>query len=304
MPWKATVPQPDGSANSFARLRPRLTRIAYRMTGSVAEAEDIVQEGFIRWYQADRSKVRNEEAFLVRIITRLSLDHLKSARARRESYVGNWLPEPIIAPGAESAEMDDDITLTLMLALERLSPLERAAFLLHDVFGQDFGQVAEAIDRDPAACRQLASRARQHVQKAKPRFPVSSEQGANIARAFFAASRTGDTAGLRSLLADDVVLYSDGGGNRVATINPVVTVANVCRFFERTARRENFTAPPLLYEGPIDGLPGLVTMETDGIAQSMAFEIEHGRIKSIYVVRNPQKLAHLRFAQAPSGGTA
>ncbi|HMF68828.1 MAG TPA: sigma-70 family RNA polymerase sigma factor [Phyllobacterium sp.] len=264
------------------------------MLGSVAEAEDIVQEGFIRWHQADRSDVRSEEAFLARTITRLCLDHLKSARVRRETYVGNWLPEPIFNPSEDEA--DSDITLTLMMALERLSPLERAALLLHDVFGQDFNQISETINRDPATCRQLASRARNHVQKAKPRFPVSDEQGKNIATAFFNASRSGDMRALQSLLADDVVLYADGGGIRPAVIDPIHTLANVCLFLGDVSRRAAYALPPLLHEGLIDGLPGFVTRENDGIPQTTALEIEDGKIKAIYVVRNPEKLRHLDFA--------
>lgn len=293
--------QPD-SADTFNRLRPRLIRIAYRMLGSVTEAEDIVQEGFIRWHQTDRSGVRSEEAFLVRTITRLCLDHLKSARVRRETYVGNWLPEPIFDPSEDEA--DSDITLTLMMALERLSPLERAAFLLHDVFGQDFKQIAEAIGRDAATCRQLASRARTHVQKAKPRFPVSGEQGETIAKAFFNASRTGDMQALQSLLADDVILYADGGGIRLSVINPIKTMEHVCRFLEGVSSRAGYKLPPLLRQGFIDGLPGFATIESDGIAQTTALEIENGKIKTIYVMRNPEKLGHLQFAKSPPEGTA
>ena len=272
------------------------------MLGSVAEAEDIVQDGFIRWHQADRSAVRSDEAFLVRIITRLCLDHLKSARMRRETYVGKWLPEPIFDPTEE--ETDADITLTLMMALERLSPLERAAFLLHDVFGQDFNQVSQAIDRDPATCRQLASRARDHVRQEKPRFPVSDEHGRSIAKAFFNASRSGDMKALQALLADDVVMYADGGGNRLSVINPIYSLAKVWRFFDRISRREGHAIAPLLYEGPIDGLPGFVTTESDGLPQTTALEIENGKIRTIYIVRNPEKLGHLQFAKATPHGTA
>ncbi|MGH6859349.1 MAG: sigma factor-like helix-turn-helix DNA-binding protein, partial [Phyllobacterium sp.] len=186
----------------------------------------------------------------------------------------------------------------------RLSPLERAAFLLHDVFGQDFAQVAEAIGRDPAACRQLARRARSHIQKAKPRFPVSDEQGDSIARAFFTASRTGDMRALQSLLADDVVLYADGGGIRLSVINPIESMENVCRFLDGVSHRAEYRLPPLLYHGRIDGLPGFVTCEPDGLPQTTALEIEGGRIKAIYVVRNPEKLGHLQFAKSPPGGTA
>ena len=235
----------------------------------------------------------------MRTITRLCLDHLKSARVRRETYVGNWLPEPIFDPSED--ESDSDITLTLMMALERLSPLERAAFLLHDVFGQDFNQISEAIGRDPATCRQLASRARSHVQKAKPRFPVSDEQGKNIAKAFFKASRSGDMQALQSLLADDVVHVCRWWRHSLRAIDPIHSMANVCLFFDDIPRRAAYSLPPLMHEGLIDGLPGFVTTESDGIPQTTALEIENGKIKTIYIVRNPEKLGHLDFAQLTLG---
>ena len=186
------------AAASFEPLREKLMRVAYRMLGSVADAEDMVQEAFIRWMRTDRGEVREPEAFLRSTVTRLCLDQLKSARRRRETYVGPWLPDPVV-----EEQQGDDVTLPLMLALERLSPLERAAFLLHDVFGVDFDEVAETIGRDPAACRQLASRARTHVRTQKPRFAVAPEHGLEIAQAFFAASRHGDLQKLRGLLSDE-----------------------------------------------------------------------------------------------------
>src|SRR5262245_5207150 len=177
------------AAEAFDALRPKLARVAYRMLGSVADAEDIVQEAFLRWMGADRDAVREPEAFLRRIVTRLCLNHLKSARHRRETYIGPWLPEPIV----EASEEDiDDITMPLMIALERLSPLERAAFLLHDVFGIGFDEIGNIIGREPAACRQLASRARDHVRASRPRFPLAKDHGLEIAQAFFTASRDGD----------------------------------------------------------------------------------------------------------------
>ena len=179
------------AAASFDPLRPRLVRTAYRMLGSMADAEDVVQEAFIRWMGADRTAVDLPEAWLRRTVMRLSLDVLKSARRRRETYIGPWLPEPVVEA---EAEPDDDVTLPLLLALERLSPLERAAFLLHDVFGAPFEDVAETLGRDEAAVRQLASRARTHVRAARPRFDVPREKGRQIAEAFFAASRSGDMA--------------------------------------------------------------------------------------------------------------
>ncbi len=278
------------AASSFDPLRPKLIRIAYRMLGSVADAEDVVQEAFLRWIDADRQAVREPEAFLRRVVTRLCLDQLKSARHRRETYIGPWLPEPVV----ETAEEEiDDVTLPLMLALERLSPLERAAFLLHDVFGVRFDEIAETIGREPATCRQLASRARTHVRAARPRFHMPKERGLEIAAAFFAASRGGDMQQLRSLLAADVTAYADGGGKTPAAMQPIVGLeavmqvhASLVRIFaEKMSRIERY--------GFINGLPGFVTIEQGDILQTTALEIEDGKIVGIYVMRNPDKLRHL-----------
>ena len=282
--------QPDDAAATFAQLRPRLTRIAYRMLGSVAEAEDVVQDAYLRWHDADREAVNDAQAYLAKTVARLCLDHLKSARVKRETYIGPWIPEPMIEPN-ETLEADD-ITLTLMMALERLSPLERAAFLLHDVFGQNFDDVAQAIDRDPAACRQLASRAREHVRAARPRFPVSQEKGAEIARAFFSASRAGELAPLQALLAKDVTLYSDGGGKRAAALNPIYGDVNVARFLDGVTRK--FGDPHYGWrQETVDGLPGIVVIENGEVQHTMALEIDDGKITAIYIVRNPDKLRHV-----------
>jgi RNA polymerase sigma-70 factor (ECF subfamily) len=258
------------------------------MLGSAAEAEDVVQDAYLRWHQTDRAAVRDAGAVLVRTVTRLCLDILKSARVRREQYMGTWLPEPIVEPME-----GDDLTLTLMMALERLSPLERAAFLLHDVFGMDFDEVARAIDRDPAACRQLASRARGHVREARPRFPVTEDQGRELASAFFTATRSGDLGALQALLTQDVVLYSDGGGKAKAALNPIYGLEKNLRFVTGLLQRTGPNASRLVYEGKIDGLPGFVTVEADGLWQSTALAIEEGRIVTIYITRNPDKLRTL-----------
>ncbi len=278
------------AADSFDPLRPRLTRIAYRMLGSVAEAEDVVQDAFLRWLEVDRPTVHEPEAFLRRVVTRLCLDVLKSARRQRETYVGPWLPEPIVDPAPDDL---DDITLPLMMALERLSPLERAAFLLHDVFGAGFDEVAEAIGRDAATCRQLASRARTHVRGERPRFPVSRERGLEIAEAFFAASRGGDMTTLRALLAADVTVHADGGGKRPAATAPIVGIEDVLRFQAQLTPLFARGGWRVVRYGLIDGLPGIVTEESDGVLQTTALEIVDGRITNIYVVRNPEKLRHL-----------
>jgi RNA polymerase sigma-70 factor (ECF subfamily) len=278
------------AAATFDPLRPRLVRIAYRMLGSVADAEDVVQEAFLRWFDADREAVREPEAFLRRVVTRLCLDHLKSARRRRETYVGPWLPEPVV----EAAEEEiDDITLPLMMALERLSPLERAAFLLHDVFGVGFEEVALTIDREPATCRQLASRARTHVRAARPRFPMPKERGQEIAAAFFAATRSGDMQELRSLLAADVTVYADSGGKTPAAMQPIVGLDNVMQLHASLAHVFAEKMSRIVRYGLINGLPGFVTIEQDDTLQTTALQIEDGKVVAIYVMRNPDKLRHL-----------
>jgi len=277
-----------GAAESFDPLRPRLIRVAYRMLGSFADAEDVVQEAFIRWHDTDRAAVREPEAFLRRIVTRLALDQLRSARTRRETYVGEWLPEPVF-----EEEPVEDVTLPLLLALERLSPLERAAFLLHDVFGFGFDEVARSIDRDPAACRQLAARARDHVRAERPRFPIAKERGLEIAAAFFAASRHGDMAALRTMLADDIAIHSDGGGKRPAGLRAIHGIADALKLHASLARFYAKEPWELVSYGFINGLPGFVTREGDGMLQTTALLIEGGRIRAVYVMRNPEKLAHL-----------
>lgn len=284
----ATVAQRDAAA-SFDPLRPRLIRLAYRMLGSLADAEDMVQEAFIRWMGADRARVRQPEAFLRRTVTRLCLDHLKSARVQRESYYGEWLPEPLV----EEEPEDADVTLPLMLALERLSPLERAAFLLHDVFGQDFDEVAKTLKRDAAACRQLAARARSHVREARPRFAVDKAHGMALANAFFAASRSGDMSALGAMLADDVSLHADGGGKRNAAPDVIMGRDHVMKLHRALSVLYGKYESRLVRTVFINGLPGFVTMEADGEYQTTAFDIEDGAIKAIYVMRNPDKLRHL-----------
>ncbi|UYY77104.1 sigma-70 family RNA polymerase sigma factor [Sphingomonas sp. R1] len=275
-------------AATFDALRPALLRVAYRMLGTLADAEDVVQEAWLRWTAADRSAVAVPEAFLRRIVTRLCLDQLKSARARRETYVGPWLPDPVVEP-----DMIEDVTLPLLLALERLSPLERAAFLLHDVFDESFETIAESLGRDAAACRQLAARARAHVRAERPRFPVERAHGMDIAQAFFAASRGGDIAALGAMLAADVRLHSDGGGKRPAAGRVMRGMREVTRSFAAIARLMRGRTSALLRYAYVNGLPGFVTREPDGLLQTTALLIDAGKIRAIYVVRNPDKLRHL-----------
>jgi RNA polymerase sigma-70 factor (ECF subfamily) len=278
----------EDAAASFDPLRGMLMRVAYRMLGSVADAEDVVQEAFIRWMRADRAEVREPEAFLRRTVTRLCLDQLKSARLKRETYVGPWLPDPVV-----EEEEEEDVTLPLMLALERLSPLERAAFLLHDVFGLEFTEVAASIGREPAACRQLAARARAHVRGSRQRFQVDKTRGLELAEAFFAASRSGDMTALSAMLSADVSMHADGGGKRPAVMSLLFGIEEVMKTQQSLARFFAKGGSTLIRTAMVNGLPGFITREADGELQTTALDIEDGKVTAIYVVRNPDKLKHL-----------
>jgi RNA polymerase sigma-70 factor (ECF subfamily) len=284
-----TRPDAADAAESFDPLRPKLQRVAYRMLGSVADAEDVVQDAFLRWMATDRAAVREPEAFLRRTVTRLCLDQLKSAKHRRETYIGPWLPEPVVAED----EQEEDVTLPLLLALERLSPLERAAFLLHDVFGLGFEEVAATVERDEAACRQLATRARVHVREARPRFKLEKQRGLELAAAFFKASREGDMAALQTMLSADVSVHADGGGKRPAFSKPLFGATAVLKLHKGLAAHFANAPSEFIRTGVINGLPGFITREADGELQTTALEIVDGQIAAIYIMRNPDKLKHL-----------
>lgn len=276
---------------AFERERRRLVRLGYRMLGSISEAEDVVQDAWLRFATAN-GEIDKPASYLTRVVTRLCLDRLKSARARRESYVGPWLPEPLIATADPDETIADDITITLMLAMERLSPLERAAFLLHDVFDVALGDVAVALGREPAAVRQLASRARKHLQDARPRYTIEAAEGDRVARAFFAAARDGDTAALSKMLAQDVEIHTDGGGKVLAFRKVVRGLERALRLFDRV-RRKAAQPPTLLRCVTIDGLPGYVSIDRESVLQTTALDIRGGRIVAIYIVRNPDKLTRI-----------
>lgn len=281
-----TLPE---STRLFEAQRPRLLRLAYRMLSSVTEAQDVVQDAWLRWQRADTSEVENAPAFLSRIVTRLCLDAMKTARVRRETYIGSWLPDPVPEPDDDFRA--DNLTLTLMLALERLSPLERAAFLLHDVFDMPMDEIATTLDRDVAAVRQLASRARRNVQADRPRYPVSRDEGDRIATAFMDATRTGDVGVLRTLLADGVRIVSDGGGKVLAFPNAIVGIDKALRLYEGLFRKYG-DVETILHRVWIDGLPGYISLY-NGTLQTTSFEIDNGRILAIYKTRNPDKLHHI-----------
>lgn len=279
----------QSAAVSFDPLRPLLTRVAYRMLGSMADAEDAVQDTFLRWMKAERDEINEPRAYLRKVVTRICLDQLKSARRQREFYVGPWLPEPVIEDDQGEIE---DVTLPLMMALERLSPLERAAFILHDLFGVSFDEIAETLNRDAPACRQLASRARAHVRIDQPRYPASREKGLEIAEAFYNASRSGDMAALQAMLAKDVAQYADGGGKRPAVTSPILGAEAVGRLWASFVHIFDRHPSELVKVTVINGLPGFITREEDGL-QTTAFEVVGGKIVGIYVMRNPDKLARM-----------
>ena len=281
--------QPDPVA-IFEAQRPRLLRLAYRMLGSRAEADDVVQEAWLRWQTAKRDVIAQPAAWLIRVTSRLCLDQMKSARSRRETYPGTWLPEPLIDED-DDALRPDNLTLTLMLALERLSPLERAAFLLHDVFGQSLEEVAKTIDRTPAAARQLASRARAHVRVDQPRYKVRPDEAEELTRAFFSACQTGDAAALAAMLAEGATLHSDGGGKRFSYPNVIAGADRLVRLFVSLSRKQDGQME-YLEAVTIDGLPGFIC-RLDGPPQTTALEIVGGLITAIYITRNPDKLKRI-----------
>jgi RNA polymerase sigma-70 factor (ECF subfamily) len=284
------------SAASFEPHRRHLMALAYRMLGSLAEAEDLVQEAFLRWHQTDRARVQDQRAFLSRTVTRLCLDQLRSARSRRETYIGPWLPEPVLETAGLDAETASDyahdLSMALLLTLERLSPLERAAFLLHDVFEIGFAEIAATLGRNQTACRQLAARGRAQIRASRPRFRPSAEENARLLQVFKQAAESGNAAVLAAYLASDAVLLSDGGGKRAAALNPIRGAERIIRLLEGLARQTPF-GQFRLRPAPINGMPGFVVAEPGGGVQTIAIEVADGKIAAIYVVRNPDKLRNV-----------
>jgi RNA polymerase sigma-70 factor (ECF subfamily) len=295
-------------AASFEPYRPRLRGLAYRMLGSMADAEDAVQEAYLRWHASDRDRVSDPRAFLMTTTARICLDMLTSARALREEYVGPWLPEPVLDTAAlapdSRTELAEDLSIALLLILDQLSPLERAAFLLHDVFDFSFREIATALERSEAACRKLATRARAHVRAARPRgataqmAPSSAIDAKHVQllSAFAAATQSGDLNALTQLLASDVRVVTDGGGKVRAALNVIDGADRVAQFVvEATRKRPDTWWRPdfTLRFAIVNGLPGLIVDAPEGVMQTAAFEIEGDVIRSLYVVRNPEKLRHL-----------
>jgi RNA polymerase sigma-70 factor (ECF subfamily) len=292
----------DEQAAQFQRLRPALTGLAYRMLGTLSEAQDVVQEAYLRWHTA--TQVREPRAFLYQVVTRLCLDQLKSARARRESYVGTWLPEPVVDEAAVQPQgltalsgLADDLSFALLLTLQRLTPAERAAFLLHDVFEVPFCEVGEALGHDEAHCRQLAVRARAHLRQPRTRFRPSPELTERLLTAFMTAVASGDVDGLRRLFTDEAVYLTDGGGRVSSALNPIHGPDRIARFLIGARAKFPLPADVRVRLTTINGLAGVVLETAGRVLQTFAVEITpEQRIAAVYTTRNPDKLAHLPVA--------
>jgi RNA polymerase sigma-70 factor, ECF subfamily len=285
----------DDAAERFEAQRRRLLNHAYRMLGVYADAEDVVQEAYLRWEDAlQRAEVRDDHAFLRATVTRLCLSRLRSARARREVYVGSWLPEPILddvsSDPQAAATLADDVSFALLLALERLSPLERAAFLLHDALDVPFAEIAQTLGRSEVAVRRLASRAREHVREANVHRNRRTEDVTRLRDAFAAALRSEDLEGLQKLLTDDVVFVGDGGGKVPATMVPVAGLDKVSRLLVGFARKGAAHVRALI-PATINAAPGFLIVGKEGLLQTMMLDVDGDRIRAIYATRNPDKLS-------------
>jgi RNA polymerase sigma-70 factor (ECF subfamily) len=283
----------DPATETFVAHRNLLFTVAYEMLGSAADAEDVLQETWLRWIDVDLDQVRDRRAYLVRITTRQSLNRLRTMQRRKEAYVGPWLPEPMLtAPDvAEDVELAESVSMALMLVLETLSPTERAVFVLREVFDVSYDEIAAAVGKSPAAVRQIAHRARRHVDARRPREVVSPGETRAALESFQRALETGDLQGVLDVLAPEVVMVSDGGGHKHAALRPVVGAEKVARFFAGVlgSTEGEFTAVPTV----VNGSPALVARldgELDGV---LAVRVEAARITGLYYVRNPEKLTRV-----------
>jgi RNA polymerase sigma-70 factor (ECF subfamily) len=278
---------------AFAACRARLLGIAYGLLGELTEAEDVVQDAWLRWHQADRGEVRNAEAFLVTVTTRLALDRLRSARARREVYVGPWLPEPLVTdpetPESKAIEAER-LSLALLGALERLNPVERAVLVLRDVFDLEYAEIADVLEKTPSNVRQIAVRAREHAGDVTRRREVGEEERQRLTVAFLAAAASGDMDAVRELLAADAIMYTDGGGVVTAARKPIYGAEKIARFMVRVQRKPDFPDDPLYTPVLVNGDPGvLMESATDGFLSIAAVEISDGLVQAVRFFNNPDR---------------
>lgn len=284
--------------DQYEQLRPLAFSIAYRMVGSVTEAEDLAQEAMLRFHRSD---VESPRAFVSAVTTRLAIDHLRSARARRETYVGPWLPEPLLtdpAPGpGERAELADSLSQAFLVLLERLTPNERAAFLMREVFGHEYAEIGRMLERSQDSCRQLVSRARRHVDAERPRFEADAAKRQELTARFIEAIEEGDTEGLTGLLSADAVFMSDGGGKATAARKQLHGAARVARVLVGIARSRVRQFDDVGDRAVwVNGQPGLILFENGHIGSVMALDIADGQVQAVRVMRNPEKMSHLDVA--------
>jgi len=292
----------DCDTVEFERHRRRLLGIAYRMLGEMSAAEDVMQDAWLRWQRADRSEIRDTGAWLAAATVRLSLDALRKVRARREVYVGPWLPEPILPDDvraltvdglATRAELASDLSLALLHVLERLSPDERAAFVMHEAFGCEYAEIAATLNKSEPACRKLVSRAKERVKMDRPRYTVSADQHHKLVQEFLSAVAAQDPKRLAEIFAPDVAFYSDGGGRVSAALRPILGMEKVSRLFLGLVRKLATQHSPQVETTDINGRPGMLAMMDGEIYGAFAFEAEDQRITAIYSIRNPDKLARV-----------
>ncbi|MEU1196188.1 RNA polymerase sigma-70 factor [Streptomyces sp. NPDC005813] len=289
---------PDTATDVFEEHRPLLTGVAYRMLGRVADAEDVVQEAWLRWSGADRSDVREPRGYLVRVTTRLAIDRLRQVQSRKEAYVGPWLPEPYVThfadtvpDSAERAVLADSVSLAVLVVLESLSPLERAVFVLREAFGYPYADIAAVLDREEPAVRQLAGRARRHVDERRPRYEVDPAERRDLTERFLAAAADGDLEGLMAMLAPDVRLVGDSGGRSQAPLRVIESADKVGRFLHGAAKKG---VPHVSFRFlEINGGPALVIMSGTKPDSVFQLDVVDGRIQCIYIMRNPEKLLTL-----------
>ena len=279
---------PDGMKDAFDELRPLLFSIAYRMTGARADAEDAIQETYMRWQAADRAPIQSPKAFLTTVISRVCLDLLKSSHRKREVYVGSWLPEPMVGPATEPVELMESLSLAFLHLLESLTPSERVAFLMHDVFDASYGEVAEVLETSGANARQLASRAREHLRGRRPKARVKREKHQELLWAFVRACAEGDASALFGLLKQDAVLYSDGGGKVQAAINPIYGADRIVRFILGLHKKGIGELRGFAVE--VNGAPGAAVTRDGAPYLIHAVEVEGDRIRTVYYVMNPEKI--------------
>jgi RNA polymerase sigma-70 factor (TIGR02957 family) len=280
------------TTDPFVTHRRLLFTVAYEMLGSAADAEDVVQETWLRWADVDRADIRDPRAYLVRIVTRQALNRLRTLTRQREDYVGEWLPEPLLTSPdvADDVELVENVSIAMLTVLETLNPTERAVFVLREVFKYSYDEVAEAVGKSPAAVRQIAHRAREHVAARRPRMEVSAAVQREVVERFLATIRTGDMQGLLDILAPDVVLVSDGGGLAAAALRPIEGAERVVAFLARSARATAEFAEALVW---LNGAPGGRIDIGGEVSTAVSLVVEDGRITRIYAIRNPHKLAHL-----------